>query len=188
MNSEERVDAVDNSESESKIVERREESAVIESVPKSEIVEASDIVSTEYSDESKKTRKVREKADKPERAHKEDDKSTRTLRAKKDRNTKTLSPEQEVFRDMLLDMSSTHNAKILAADNSVIREVAVKGLVSSLKEESAGTSTIIFDGVISQRILDVSAEKGINTVVGTRKGNITKMPANIVIWTKEDLY
>ncbi len=89
---------------------------------------------------------------------------------------------------MLLDMSSTHNAKVLADDNSVIREVAVKGLVNSLKEDSDGISAIVFDGVISQRILDVSAEKGIKTVVGTRKGNITKMPADIVIWTKEDLY
>ena len=46
----------------------------------------------------------------------------------------------------------------------------------------------MFDGVISQRILDVSADKGITTIVGTRKGNITKMPADITIWTKEDLY
>ncbi|MDO5853314.1 MAG: DNA primase, partial [Thermoplasmata archaeon] len=67
-------------------------------------------------------------------------------------------------------------------------EVAVKSLVNTLKEESDGAVAIVFDGVISQRILDVSTEKGIRTVVGTRKGNITKMPADITIWTKEDLY
>jgi len=121
--------------------------------------------------------------------HEDDErKPTRTLRGKKDRNTKTLSPEQEAFRDMLLDMSSTHNAKLLAEDNSVVREVAVKNLVNSLKEDSEGASVIIFDGVISQRILDVSIEKGIRTIVGTRKGNITKMPAEMTIFTKEDLY
>ena len=89
---------------------------------------------------------------------------------------------------MLLDMASTHNAKVLNSDGEVIREVAVKGLVESLRENSDGVATIVFDGVISQRILDVSTEKGISTVVGTRKGNITKMPAGIAIWTKEDLY
>ncbi len=111
-------------------------------------------------------------------------------RKKKDaaRQTKTLSPEQQVYRDMLLDMASTHNAKVLNSDGEVIREVAVKGLVDSLRENSDGVATIVFDGVISQRILDVSTEKGISTVVGTRKGNITKMPAGIAIWTKEDLY
>jgi len=118
----------------------------------------------------------------------EDRKSPRTLRGKKDRNTKVLSPEQEAFRDMLFDMTSTHNPKLLAEDNSMIREIAVKNLVNSLKEDSEGVAAIIFDGVISQRILDVSIERGIKTVVGTRRGNITKMPAEMTIFTKEDLY
>ena len=112
----------------------------------------------------------------------------RTLRGKRSTSNKTLSPEQEKFRDLLLDLSTTHNAKILGADGQVLREVAVKSLVNSLKEESEGVDSIVFDGVISQRILDVSADKGIKIVVGTRKGNISKMPADIVIWTKEDLY
>jgi DNA primase len=126
---------------------------------------------------------------KPARAQQDEKPSSRTLRGKKDgRNTKTLSPEQEAFRDMLLDMSSTHNAKLLGEGNSVIKEVAVKNLVNTLKEDSDSISVIIFDGVISQRILDVSIEKGIKTIVGTRKGNITKMPAEMTIFTKEDLY
>jgi DNA primase len=111
-------------------------------------------------------------------------------RGKRDsvKQAKILSPEQELLRDMLLEMSSTHNAKILDADNGTMREIAVKELVDSLKEDSEGISKIVFDGVISQRILDISAEKGVGTVVGTRKGNITKMPAGITIWTKDDLY
>lgn len=116
------------------------------------------------------------------------DKQGRSVRAKKDRNTKVLSPEQEKYRDMLLDMSSTHNAKILDAEGNLSKEVAVKSLVNTLKEDTDAVSTIVFDGVISQRIIDVSSERGITTVVGTRKGNITKMPADIVIWTKDDLY
>ncbi len=114
-------------------------------------------------------------------------KAKRTLRGKKS-SDKVLSPEQTQYRDMLLDLATTHNAKILGDGNSVIREVAVKNLVNSLKEDSEGAVAIVFDGVISQRILDISAEKGINTVIGTRKGNISKMPAEITIWTKEDLY
>ena len=111
-------------------------------------------------------------------------------RKKKDaaRQTKTLSPEQQTYRDMLLDMASTHNAKIIGSDGSILEEVAVKSLVDTLREKYDNVATIVFDGVISQRILDVSEEKKISTVVGTRKGNITKMPAGIIIWTKEDLY
>ncbi len=112
---------------------------------------------------------------------------TRASRAKRT-SDKVLTPEQEVFRGMLLDLATTHNAKVLGPENEVIREVAVKSLVNSLKEDSANAVAIVFDGVISQRIMDVSSEKGITTVVGTRRGNITKMPADITIWTKEDLY
>jgi len=101
---------------------------------------------------------------------------------------KVLSQEQEKLRDMLLEMSSTHNAKILDSDNGVLKEVTVKELAESLKECSENISKIVFDGIISQRILDISAEKGVNIIVGTRKGNITKMPAGMTIWTKEDLY
>ena len=122
------------------------------------------------------------KEEKPKRETK-----TRSLRGKRS-SDKVLTPEQQEFRDMLLDLSTTHNAKVLGEGNNLIREVAVKSLVNSLKEDSENVVAIVFDGVISQRILDVSADKGITTIVGTRKGNITKMPADITIWTKEDLY
>ena len=130
--------------------------------------------------EEKPAKKARE--DKPKKETK-----TRTLRGKRT-SDKVLTPEQEQYRDMLLDLSTTHNANVIGENNTIIRQVAVKSLVNSLKEDSQGVVAIVFDGVISQRILDVSSANGIRTVIGTRKGNITKMPADITIWTKEDLY
>ena len=142
-----------------------------------EPVEETEAPAEETEEKSKKS-----KEEKPKRETK-----TRSLRGKRS-SDKVLTPEQQEFRDMLLDLSTTHNAKVLGEGNSLIREVAVKSLVNSLKEDSENVVAIVFDGVISQRILDVSADKGITTIVGTRKGNITKMPADITIWTKEDLY
>ena len=137
---------------------------------------------TEAPAEETEEKSKKSKEEKPKRETK-----TRSLRGKRS-SDKVLTPEQQEFRDMLLDLSTTHNAKVLAEGNTVIREVAVKSLVNSLKEDSENVVAIVFDGVISQRILDVSADKGITTIVGTRRGNITKMPADITIWTKEDLY
>lgn len=137
---------------------------------------------TEAPAEETEEKPKKSKEEKPKRETK-----TRSLRGKRS-SDKVLTPEQQEFRDMLLDLSTTHNAKVLGEGNSLIREVAVKSLVNSLKEDSENVVAIVFDGVISQRILDVSADKGITTIVGTRKGNITKMPADITIWTKEDLY
>ena len=140
-------------------------------------------------DEGPAEEKAEEKAEEPvEDAPKEEKPAkARSLRGKKLITDKVLTPEQESYRDMLLELSTTHNAKVLDAENNVIRQVAVKSLVNSLKEDNDAVSAIVFDGVISQRIIDVSSEKGIKIVVGTRKGNISKMPADVTIWTKEDL-
>ena len=129
--------------------------------------------------EEEKPKETKTKEEKPAKA--------RSLKGKKLITDKVLTAEQESYRDMLLELSTTHNAKVLDASNEVIRQVAVKSLVNSLKEDGDNVAAIVFDGVISQRIIDVSSEKGIKTVVGTRKGNISKMPADITIWTKEDL-
>lgn len=116
-------------------------------------------------------------------------KETKTRSRSRKQSDKVLSPEQEIFREMLLDLSTTHNAKVLNSENAVIYEVPVKNLVNTLKEDSKSTvAAIVFDGVISQRIVDVSSLKGIPKLIGTKKGNITKMPADVTIWTKEDLY
>ena len=117
----------------------------------------------------------------------DDDKPKGRVKKEVVKAPKVLSPEQEKYKELLLGMASTHNAKVLNSDGDVVREIAVKSLVDSLKEDPAGANVIVFDGVISQRILDVSSENNITTVVGTRKGNISKMPAGISIWTKEDL-
>ena len=145
-----------------------------------------------YADEPEEPREASaeepaQEQDSSEEPAKERKTKTRSLRGKRS-SDKVLTPEQEQYRDMLLDLSTTHNAKILGENNEVLRQVAVKSLVNSLKEEPVEAVAIVFDGVISQRILDVSSDKGIKYIIGTRKGNITKMPADITIWTKEDLY
>ena len=138
---------------------------------------------TEASDDFEAPAEPKDEAEeKPKEA-----KKARSLRGKKLITDKVLTPEQEALRDMLLGLSTTHNATVLDVDNNVIRQVAVKSLVNSLKEDGDDVAAIVFDGVISQRIIDVSSEKGIKTVVGTRKGNISKMPADVTILTKEDL-
>lgn len=113
----------------------------------------------------------------------------RTLRGKKDlRRGKNLSPEQEALRDMLHDVSGTRNSMLLKEDGSLADKVEVKNLANYLgTTESTDIRTVVFDGVISQSILDISAQKGIKTLVCKRKGKITKLPADVTIWTRDDL-
>ena len=101
---------------------------------------------------------------------------------------KTLTEEQIVYRDTLSDISGTKNSVLMDGQGNVLNKVEVKNLVNFLKEsESDDVCTIVFDGVISQNILNIASQKGIKTLVGKNKGKISKLPAEITIWTRTDL-
>ncbi|MEA4977954.1 MAG: DNA primase DnaG [Methanomassiliicoccaceae archaeon] len=143
--------------------------------------------------ETVRNESARTEASKPEVEEKNnaetDEKPTRSLRAKRPRRAdKALTEDQVFFRDMLADMASTHNAKLLDAEKKIVKEVAVKSLADTLKEEGEGIASIVFDGVISQRIVDVCDEKKIGVVVATRKGKVSKLPADMTLWAKDDFY
>ncbi len=99
---------------------------------------------------------------------------------------KNLNEQQTAYRDMLMDMSTSHNAKLIA-DGEVKVETTVRELVDTLKNHEDKLDAIVFDGVISQRILDIVSSKGIPVVVGAKMGSVTKQPSGVEIWTKEDL-
>lgn len=103
------------------------------------------------------------------------------------RPVKKLSPAQQKYRTILGELSSTLNARLLNDKGVVIKEVPSKELANVLKETPKETVAVVFDGVITQRILDLAAEKKIGTVVGTKMSNVTKQPASVEIWTKDDL-
>jgi len=72
--------------------------------------------------------------------------------------------------------------------------VAVKGiardvleLANTLKEGVEGITAVVFDGIVTQRILDIAAEQKIGTIIGTKMGNITKQPTGTDVWSKDDL-
>jgi len=44
----------------------------------------------------------------------------------------------------------------------------------------------VFDGIITQRILDIAAEMGMKSVVGTKMGTVTKTPSGIDVLTRDD--
>jgi DNA primase len=111
----------------------------------------------------------------------------REKKAPAPKQAKKLSPEQEKYRDILAQLSTTRNARLLDGAGEIVREVEVKELVNSLKEDSTGIDSIVFDGVISQRILDIALTSDIKTIVGSKMGAVSKQPADLAVWTRDDL-
>ena len=99
--------------------------------------------------------------------------------------TRTLTPKLEKYRDILLQLSGKGIARLLDEADTVAAEVPVRELVDTLKAHRH-TRAVVFDGIITQRILDIAAEMSMNAVIGTKMGTITKQPAGLEIWTRSD--
>ncbi|MEM2839373.1 MAG: DNA primase DnaG [Thermoplasmata archaeon] len=113
--------------------------------------------------------------------HRQEERRTTPERGKK------LSSDQEKLLNMLLELGASSKARLLAEDLNLIEEVPVKELANKLKDSQNKISAIVFDGVVTQRILDLAADKKISKVVGAKLGNITKQPTDIEVWTRDDL-
>jgi len=103
------------------------------------------------------------------------------------RQEKRLSPDQLRHKQVLDKLSGTQMANILNTKGIVVAEVPVRDLVDKLKAPPAETSAVVFDGIITQKVLDSAAEGGLKYVVGQKTHNITKLPASVEVYTKTDL-
>jgi len=56
----------------------------------------------------------------------------------------------------------------------------VSDLIDTVKN-SENIHTIIFDGVITQRLVDVACNKNIKRIIGVKVGNINKKPLGMEI-------
>ena len=98
-----------------------------------------------------------------------------------------VSPQIEKYRDMLSELSGSSKARILDDRDEIAVEVPVRELVETLKTNTKKVRAIVFDGIITQRILDIAADIGIKAVVGAKMGTVAKQPASVQILTRSDL-
>ncbi|QKQ99738.1 DNA primase [Metallosphaera tengchongensis] len=69
-----------------------------------------------------------------------------------------------------------------------VERVQVRDIISKLETITNGNASfIIFDGVITQRLLELAASKNVKLVVGVRIGGINKKPENVKILTLADV-
>ncbi len=78
-------------------------------------------------------------------------------------------------------------ARLLDKNLNVLKEVPVRDLVKILKSDDAKCSAIVFDGVITQRLVDLAAKKEVNYLIGVRLGSVVKIPTHVRVITFEDL-
>ena len=97
------------------------------------------------------------------------------------------SPIEKSFRNYVEALNGTMNAVLLDAEGKVLKEVEVRNLASALQESNGLVKSVVFDGVITQRILDIAAEKELDYLIGVKIGNVVKRPLSVKVLTVEDI-
>jgi len=81
------------------------------------------------------------------------------------------------------EVNGTGVARLLDEGYGVLKELSVAELADGLKELNGSVKAAVFDGVITQRLLDIAATKNIEYLVGAKLGSLVKMPANVKVMT-----
>ncbi|MHA1682810.1 MAG: DNA primase DnaG [Promethearchaeota archaeon] len=92
----------------------------------------------------------------------------------------------ESIRKLGKSILGTTKAQFYDEGVNLLKEVPTSLIVDEVQKESGKVKTILFDGIISQRLLDISIQEGVKVIIGTRVGNVKK-PANLKIFRIEDV-
>lgn len=67
-----------------------------------------------------------------------------------------------------------------------IKRLPVRELPETL-ESVENAKYLLFDGIITQRIVDLASKKGLKVVIGARIGDVTKIPSELTVATFNDI-
>ncbi len=92
------------------------------------------------------------------------------------------SPELEEFAEFVERVKKDGIALLLDENKNVIAEIPVRELTNHLKERK-DVYAVVFNGVITQRLIDTVSETGVRYLIGARKYNVVRRPVHLKIIT-----
>ena len=121
---------------------------------------------------------------KKERSHHKSSKPEQTKKESKPK--KITSDKQKKYNKTLKGISGSLKAVLFDKNGKEIKKIPVRELTDTLKK-SNNITAVVFDGIITQRLLDIANSKNVNEIVGMKMGNVVKMPSSVNVYTKKDL-
>ncbi len=103
------------------------------------------------------------------------------------RPVKPQSTVSGEFKEQMNELSGTLSGRFLDENKAVIKEVMVRDLANSMKDVDSKVKSVIFDGVVTQRLVDIASEKDVREIIGAKIGNVTKVPADMKISSTNEL-
>jgi DNA primase len=112
----------------------------------------------------------------------EDQKKSEDLKSER-----KFNDSQVKYREMLNTLNGSQKANLINEKGTVLKSVAVRDLADALKSPPKDVAAVVFDGIISQRLVDIAANNNIKNLVAMKLGNVTKQPMGIDLIIKTEL-
>ena len=103
---------------------------------------------------------------------------------KKKERQKKLVPKQIV--EAAKELSGTLEAVLLDKDMKQVERMPVRELAEKLQQMN-DIDTVVFDGVVTQRLVDIAAERKVNYLVAARVSKALKQPLRLNMMTFEEI-
>ena len=115
--------------------------------------------------------------------HQDDDYGYSDIVEEPDLDDELEDDEISLMKDMLREIEGSGTGEILDGALNLMKEVSVEDLYNEVQNVEDNAETIVFDGIVSQRLVDASYKKGIKNLVAFKASNIVKKPRDVKIIT-----
>lgn len=97
--------------------------------------------------------------------------------------SKKLNEREQLYKRLLDKLSGTLKAEIIDAQGKTVMRSSVRELPNTLRNVPKEGTALIFDGIITQRLLDNALGSPLKTIVGVKLGPVPKQPTNFELLT-----
>ena len=84
----------------------------------------------------------------------------------------------------LNELSGTLRSRLYSSNGTLIKEVPIRELLATL-QDARSTYAVVLDGVITQRLLELSIERGVKAIYGIRANPMPRKHPEMILYTRE---
>jgi DNA primase len=88
------------------------------------------------------------------------------------------------FVDSLTELHNTLRGRLYDRSGSMISEVPIRELIQAI-QDTGEIHTVVFDGIITQRLIELANKRRVNAIYGIRAGQVSRTFSGMLLYTKE---
>jgi len=99
------------------------------------------------------------------------------------RQASASDPDQK-YVGSLEQLHNTLRGRIYDRGGNIVSEVPIRELIQAIQDAN-DIDVIVFDGIITQRLIELANKRGARAIYGTKAGQISRIFDNMLLYTKE---